>query len=194
MLRLKLPTDPYWANLAERNLEEIMTDHAYCEQKAASSAISTIVRFPEFSDLVDVMSDIAQEEMEHFQRVHQKIIDRGWTLGKERRDEYVKKLSAFFKGHKDRRVQLADKLLLSAMIEARSCERFHVLSKNVKDKELAEFYHELELSEANHYKVFLNFARKYGKEVMEVDKKWNDFLAYEAEVIKDYSKGKLIHG
>lgn len=194
MLRLKLPTDPYWANLAERNLEEIMTDHAYCEQKAASSAISTIVRFPEFSDLVDVMSDIAQEEMEHFQRVHQKILDRGWTLGKERRDEYVKKLSAFFKGHKDRRVQLVDKLLLSAMIEARSCERFHVLSKNVGDKELAEFYHELELSEANHYKVFLKFARKYGKEVMDVDKKWEEFLEYEAQVIKDYSKGKLIHG
>lgn len=194
MLRLKLATDPYWANLAERNLKDIMIDHAFCEQKAASSAISIIIRFPEYSEIVDKMTEIALEEMTHFRQVHKLIQKNGWKLGKERKDYYVLELSKFFKGGGSKNTQLINSLLLSAMIEARSCERFHVLAKNIKDQSLANFYHQLELSEANHYKVFINFAKKYADENLDIDSIWEDFLEYESKVIKSYSKGNLIHG
>lgn len=194
MLRLKMPTDPKWASVAESNLEEILIDHAFCEQKAASSAISIIINYPEYSDLVQTLSEIAQEEMEHFQRVHKKIIERGYVLGRERKDEYVNRLSKFFIKTNDRKINLVQKLLFSAMIEARSCERFRVLSKNIDDKELAEFYHELMISEAEHYKVFLNYAKKYGKDLLDVNEVWENFLKYEADIIKDYGKKEFIHG
>lgn len=195
MLKLKMATDPTWVkNVVENNIEEILTDHAYCEQKAASSAISIIIQYPEYSELVSKMAEIAREEMMHFGMVHARLTERGFVLGKERKDTYVNQLYGFFKGHKDRRVNLVHKLLFSAMIEARSCERFHVLSKNIADKELAEFYHDLEQSEAEHYRVFISFARQYGESVMDVDKVWNEFLAYEGELIKNYGKKELVHG
>ena len=194
MLRLKLPTDPRWAHLAEDNLQEILTDHAFCEQKAASAAISFIVQYPELTDLVEAMADLAREEMEHFQRVHQLIIDNGWTLGRERKDEYVHDLMKFFSGGTSRDVALINKLLLAAMIEARSCERFRVLSENLKDKELSAFYHELMISEATHYTMFLGLARKYGKDLLDVDQLWKEFLEFEAGVIATYGNKEHIHG
>lgn len=194
MLRLKMPTDPRWASLAEDNLEEILTDHAFCEQKAASAAISFIVVYPHLSDLVEAMTELAMEEMEHFQRVHKLILSRGWKMGYERKDEYVKDLRQFFNGGASRDQLLINKLLVAAMIEARSCERFRVLSENLKDPELKEFYHELMISEATHYTMFLKFARKYGKDVCDVDALWNKFLEFEAGVIANYGKKEHIHG
>ncbi len=193
MLRLKLPTDPRWVDIAQKNINEILTDHAYCEQKAASAAISFIVQYPEYPELVDAMSDLAREEMEHFQMVHDQIKKRGLKLGYERKDNYVKKLRQFFKGG-DRVHQLTDNLLLAAMIEARSCERFRVLSEGIEDPELKTFYAELMKSEAMHYTMFLKFAREIGGAVMDVDKKWQDFLSYEAKVIATFGKTERIHG
>lgn len=193
MLRLKLPTDPRWVDIAQKNINEILTDHAYCEQKAASAAISFIVQYPEYPELVDAMSDLAREEMEHFQMVHDQIKKRGLKLGYERKDDYVKKLRQFFKGG-DRVHQLTDNLLLAAMIEARSCERFRVLSEGIEDSELKTFYAELMKSEAVHYTMFLKFAREIGGAVMDVDKKWQDFLSYEAKVIATFGKTERIHG
>lgn len=194
MFKLKMPTDPRWANVAEDNIQEILTDHAFCEQKAASSAISLIALFPEHTDIVEAMSDLAREEMEHFQRVHKLILQRGWTLGRERKDDYVRDLMKFFSQGCSREQLLINKLLLGAMIEARSCERFRVFSENVQDKELAAFYHELMISEANHYTLFLKFARKYGEGVCDVDKLWQQFLVYEAEIISNYGTKERIHG
>ena len=194
MLRLKLATDPRWADIAESNLEEILTDHAYCEQKAASSAISIIIQYPEYSELVGKMSEIAIEEMDHFCRVHQIIIQRGYTLGRDRKDDYVAKLFLFFKSSHDRRINLINKLLLSAMIEARSCERFRLLSKKLKDQELSDFYHELEQSEASHYTLFLNFAKHYGEGFIDVEQRWEEFLKYEAEIIAGLGNTEKIHG
>ncbi|MGD1844014.1 MAG: tRNA-(ms[2]io[6]A)-hydroxylase [Salibacteraceae bacterium] len=194
MLRLKLPTDPRWVNIAEDNLEEILTDHAFCEQKAASAAVSFIVTYPEHTDLVEAMAALVREEMEHFQRVHAHIVNRGWTLGRERKDNYVNDLRQFFAGGADRKRNLINRLLLAAMIEARSCERFRVLSINIKDKELKEFYHELMVSEATHYTMFLKFARKYGNSFMDVDALWREFLTYEGEVIARYGNKEHIHG
>ena len=182
MLGLKLSTDPRWANVAESNLSEILTDHAYCEQKAASNAISIIIRFPEYSEIVSTMLQIAQEELSHFEQVHNKILARGWTLGRERKDEYVNDLASFIRKGQGRTVDLVERLLFAAMIEARSCERFRVLSQNVKDEELAQFYHELMISEANHYTTFITLARKYGQG-LDVDARWQAFLQFEAEVI-----------
>jgi tRNA-(ms[2]io[6]A)-hydroxylase len=193
MLGLKLPTDPRWVNIAEKQIEEILTDHAYCEQKAASTAISLIVGYPEKSDLVDQMTALAREEMGHFQMVHNRILQRGLGLGRERKDAYVNQLNQFFPKGGDREIRLIHRLLICALIEARSCERFRVLSENLEDKELSEFYHTLMISEANHYTMFLKLARQYGERTA-VDRLWNSLLEYEAEVISTLGKEGLIHG
>ncbi|WP_370392576.1 tRNA-(ms[2]io[6]A)-hydroxylase [uncultured Winogradskyella sp.] len=193
MLGLKLPTDPRWVNIVEKNIEEILTDHAYCEQKAASTAISLIIGFPEYTELVQEMTDLVQEEMSHFKMVHDKITERGWTLGRDRKDEYVLALMKFFPKGGSRTTQLVHRLLIAALIEARSCERFKLLSEELEDKKLAKFYRKLMISEAGHYTMFLNFARKYGDR-KEVDKKWQDLLDYEAQIMKDLGKKETVHG
>ena len=193
MLGLKLPTDPRWVNIVEKNIEEILTDHAYCEQKAASTAISIIIGFPDRSELVKEMTALVREEMGHFNMVHEKIIERGWKLGRERKDEYVIELMKFFPKGGSKTTHLVHKLLYAALIEARSCERFRLLSENIADKELADFYRNLMVSEANHYTMFLGFARKYGDRE-EVDQKWQDLLAYEAEIMANLGKKETMHG
>ena len=194
MLGLKMKTDPRWVNIAEGNIDEILTDHAWCEQKAASNAISIIVNFPEHSEMVGALIEIAREELEHFKMVHDLILERGFVLGKERKDDYVNELIKFIKvPYRVPEAILVDRLLFSAMIEARSCERFRVLSENISDKRLAKFYHELMVSEANHYTTFIGFARQFGKEI-DVDKRWEEFLIYEGEVISNYGKQERIHG
>lgn len=195
MLRLKMKTDPFWVkNVVESNIEEILTDHAYCEQKAASTAISLIVQYPEHPELVSQMADLAQEEMGHFKMVFRQIEKRGYTLGKERKDSYVNELVKFIrvKG-KGREESLADKLLFAAMIEARSCERFKVMSENIDDQELSEFYHKLMISEARHYTMFIKLARTLCPNV-DVDARWEAFLEFEGDLVTRYGKKEEIHG
>ena len=193
MLGLKLPTDPRWVNIVEKNIDEILVDHAYCEQKAASTAISLIVGFPEYTELVEEMIALSREEMAHFKMVHDRIIARGQKLGRDRKDAYVVELTKFFPKGGSRTTQLTHRLLYAALIEARSCERFRLLSEELKDKELADFYYKLMVSEAGHYTMFLNFARHYG-DLNEVNKKWHSLLEYEASIMKKLSKKETIHG
>ena len=193
MLGLKLPTDPRWVNIAEKNIQEILTDHAFCEIKAASTAISLMVSFPEYTELVKEMPNLAKEEMCHFELVHNIILDRGWTLGRDRKDHYVIKLLSFFPKGGSRTTQLTHRLLYAALIEARSCERFKLLSENLKDKELALFFRSLMESEAGHYTLFLNFARNYGDRKI-VDDKWQKLLIFEAEIMKSLESKETIHG
>jgi len=193
MLGLKLPSDPRWVNIAEKNLEEILSDHAFCEQKAASTAISLIVSFPEYTDLVQEMIALVEEEMSHFKMVHDLILERGFTLGRDRKDAYVSKLLQFFPKGGSRTTQLVHRLLLAALIEARSCERFRLLSEHLEDKKLAKFYRKLMISEANHYSSFLGFARQYGDR-KEVDLKWDALLEFEAGIMKTLSVTESIHG
>ncbi|MGG5576438.1 tRNA-(ms[2]io[6]A)-hydroxylase [Myroides sp. C15-4] len=193
MLGLKLLTDPRWANIAESNLEEILTDHCWCEQKAATNAITLITYNSEYEDLVTELTDIAIEEMEHFKMVHDIIKERGYTLGRERKDDYVNQLVKFCKKDGSRNDAFIDRLLFAAMIEARSCERFRVLSQNIKDEELAKFYYDLMVSEANHYTTFLKFARKYTERV-DVDKRWKEWLEFEGNLIQSYGTKEHIHG
>ncbi|MGM5470429.1 tRNA-(ms[2]io[6]A)-hydroxylase [Flavobacteriaceae bacterium LMO-SS05] len=193
MLGLKLPTDPRWVNIVEKNIEDILTDHAYCEQKAASTAISLIVSFPEYTDLVQEMIALVKEEISHFKMVHDKILNQGWVLGRDRKDEYVNQLLTFFPKGGSRTTQLVHRLLYAALIEARSCERFRLLSEQLQDKDLAEFYRNLMVSEANHYTMFLGFARQYGDR-NEVEKKWQLLLDFEAQIMNDLSKKETIHG
>ena len=193
MLGLKLPTDPRWVRLVEGDLQEVLTDHAWCEQKAASNAISLIVKHPELTDLVEELTRIAQEEMAHFGQVLEKIRARGFTLGPERRDHYVNDILEFVRKDGTREERLVDRLLFAAMIEARSCERFRLLSEQVADDDLRTFYRDLMASEADHYTTFLGFARKYGGRV-DVDTRWQEFLAYEAEVVARYGKEPTMHG
>ncbi len=193
MLGLKLPTDPRWVNIVEKNIEDILTDHAFCEQKAASTAISLIVSFPEYTELVDEMNDLVQEEMSHFKMVHDLIKERGWVLGRDRKDDYVIDLLKFFPKGGSRTTQLVHRLLYAALIEARSCERFRLLSENLEDKKLAKFYRKLMISEAGHYTMFLKFARKYGDED-QVNNKWLALLNYEAEIMQKLSRKQTVHG
>jgi tRNA 2-(methylsulfanyl)-N6-isopentenyladenosine37 hydroxylase len=194
ILKLQFPTDPLWVkNVVESNIEELLTDHAFCEQKAASNAITLIVQNPNLSDLVQEMAQLVQEEMDHFKRVHDIILARGYLLGRERKDNYVNELRKFVIIGGGRTEQLVDRLLFSAMIEARSCERFKVLSDNINDEQLSTFYHELMISEATHYAMFIRLAKKYCGAI-DVDKRWKEFLEFEAQVIQNYGKSETIHG
>ena len=195
VLRLQLPTDPRWVNIVEKNIEEILTDHAWCEQKAATNAITIITNNSEHQDLVQDLLALAKEEIDHFEQVHNIIIKRGLKLGRERKDDYVNELYAYMKKSIDgsRVSGLVERLLFSAMIEARSCERFKVLSENIKDEELASFYRDLMESEAGHYTTFIIYARKYGVGI-DVEKRWREWLAFEESVISNYGKNETIHG
>ena len=192
MFKLRLLTDPRWANIAEGNLEEILTDHAWCEQKATTNAITIITMCPEYPEIVTELLKIAQEELEHFQMVHEIIKKRGYEFGRERKDDYVGQLFKFIV-QGTRKEYIIDRMLFAAMIEARSCERFRVLTENIKDEELKTFYKDLMISEAEHYTTFIGFARQLG-DVEKVNQRWEEWLDYEAEIIKSYGKKETIHG
>lgn len=193
MLGLKLPTDPRWVNLAEKSLEEILTDHAYCEQKAASTCISLIQVFPDKERLVDEVSPVVTEEWGHFRMVLKELKKRGLKLGKQRSDEYVKELIKFQKKGGSREDQLLEKLLMAALIEARSCERFRLLSEGLADEEMRNFYHEFMVSEAGHYKMFISLANNYINPD-KVKKRWQEWLEFEATVMKNMQlSGERIH-
>lgn len=192
-LGLELPTDPRWVNIAESHLEEILIDHAYCEQKAASSCIALIVLYPEKQKLVEVLAPIVAEEWNHFERVLAELKKRGFSLGPPRRDEYVDALNKIIRKGGSREQQVMEKLLMSALIEARSCERFRILWKNIHDEELSEFYHELMISEAGHYKTFITLAKEYVPE-SEVMTRWRELLEREAAIVKGLKvRGDRMH-
>lgn len=182
MLGLKLPTDPRWLDIAEQNIEEILVDHAYCEQKAASSCISLIIQFPDKEALVDMLTPVVAEEWNHFERVLEQLKKRNYRLGKKRVDEYVLQLAKNERKGGSKEQQLMEKLLINALIEARSCERFKLLWKKLKDEELKQFYYELMVSEAGHYHNFITLAKLYVAEDV-VNKRWQELLQIEAEII-----------
>lgn len=193
MLGLKLATDPYWANIAEKSIEEILTDHAYCEQKAASTCISLIIQFPEREKLVEEITPIVAEEWGHFRKVLKEIKGRGYTFGRNRIDNYVTQLMKFQRTGGNEEDRLTDKLLISAMIEARSCERFRLLSLHISDEKLKSFYHEFMVSEAGHYRTFLDLAKTYASED-KVKARWEDMLNFEADIMaKRELRGDRIH-
>lgn len=193
MLGLKLPTDPRWVNLAEKSLEEILTDHAYCEQKAASTCISLIQRFPDKEKLVEEVAPLVTEEWGHFRQVLAEMKKRNLKLGRQRKDEYVNRLMKLERKGGSREEQLLEKLLISAMIEARSCERFRVLSLNMEDEALRKFYHAFMVSEAGHYRMFIELAETYSSKE-QVKKRWKEYLEAEAEIMKHLElRGDRVH-
>ncbi len=193
MLGLKLPTDPRWADLAGKSIEEILTDHAYCEQKAASTSISLIQTYPDFAGVVDSLIPIVTEEWGHFKLVVDQLKKRGLKLGRQRKDEYVNQLNLYVRKGGSRSESLVERLLFSALIEARSCERFRLLSKNIDDDELKQFYKNLMVSEAGHYRLFLDMACELGGKE-KVLNRWNEWLDYEAGIMKNLNvRGDRIH-
>ena len=192
-LGLKLPTDPRWVNLAEMSLEDILTDHAYCEQKAATSCISLIQKFPDKIEMVKEVAPIVTEEWGHFRLVLAELDKRGLRLGRQRKDEYVNKLMQFNKKGGSREEQLLEKLLTCALIEARSCERFRLLSLHIADDDLKEFYYKFMVSEAGHYHLFIDLAKKYaGKE--KALARWQEYLNFEKEMLKTLKvRGDRMH-
>jgi len=193
MLKLKLATDPRWVNLAEKELSEILTDHAYCEQKAATSCISLIVVYPDFKPMIKKLTPIVTEEWSHFSMVLNEIYKRGFELGYPRKDEYVNELLNFQNKNGDRNVVLVEKLLTNALIEARSCERFRLLSIELKDSYLKKFYHDFMVSEAGHYRVFMDLAKLY-KDISYVESRWEEYLNYEKNIFKKIKlRGDRVH-
>lgn len=186
VLGLQLPTDPRWVNIAEKNIGDILIDHAYCEQKAASSCISMITLYHERSKLVEVLTPVVAEEWAHFERVLAELNKRGIPLGKQRKDEYVLQLQAQIRKGGSREDQLLEKLLLNALIEARSCERFRLLSEHIADEELRKFYYELMISEAGHYRNFIELAEEYVPKE-KVRQRWEELLATEADIMQSLS-------
>jgi len=193
MLGLQFETKTSWADIAKDNLQQILTDHAFLEQKAASNAVSIIINYSEETKLVQAMSEIAIEEMQHFKMVHDFMVNRGMVLGREQKNDYAIQLLKFFKKTGDRTEALIQRLLIAALIEARSCERFKVFSENMEDKELSKFYKDLMISEANHYTVFLGFARQYEDRKL-VDLQWNALLEFEAEMMRNRGTQAKVHG
>ena len=195
MLGLKLATDPAWVNIAEKSIEDILVDHAYCEQKAASNGISIIIKYPEKEKLVNEITAIVAEEWGHFRKVLKELEKRGYKFGHKRKDEYVNELLKWIRKSGNHQDQMIDRLMVCAMIEARSCERFRLLSLHIEDEDLKKFYHEFMVSEAGHYTLFLKFARKFSNpKNVDVDVRWQEWLDYEAEVISRYGKTGQMHG
>ena len=193
MLGLKLPTDPRWVNLAEMDLGEILSDHAYCEQKAATSCISLIQAYPEREELVRELAPIVTEEWGHFRAVLREMDKRQLKLGRQRKDEYVNKLLAFQKKGGSREDKLLEKLLVFALIEARSCERFRLMSLHISDEDLRDFYHRFMISEAGHYRLFIDLARNYfGAD--RANARWQEYLAEEARIMGELElRGDRMH-
>lgn len=193
MLGLKLPTDPRWVNMAEMDLEEILTDHAYCEQKAAVSCISLIQQYPERIEMVKALAPIVTEEWGHFRMVLNELEKRNLKLGRQRKDQYVNKILGFQEKGGGRDAKLLEKLLTCALIEARSCERFRLLSLYINDEDLKQFYHKFMVSEAGHYVLFIDLARQYfGEE--RANKRWHAYLKREAEIMDELElRGDRIH-
>lgn len=193
MLGLKLPTDPRWVDLAEMDLAEILTDHAYCEQKAATSCISLIQGYPDKTEMVKELAPIVTEEWGHFRLVLLELERRQLKLGYQRKDEYVNELLKFEKKGGTREDRLLERLLICALIEARSCERFRLLSLNLKEDDLKEFYHKFMVSEAGHYRLFIDLAKTYFPEDR-VKARWQEYLEKEAEIMQDLElRGDRMH-
>lgn len=186
VLGLRLPTDPRWVNIAEKSLGDILTDHAYCEQKAASSCISLIVQYPEKETLVDVLTPVVAEEWSHFERVLEELRKRNLPFGKQRKDDYVAELNKHIRKDGSPEQRLTEKLLLNALIEARSCERFRLLSQHISDESLRTFYYELMVSEAGHYRNFIDLAKEYAPEDR-VMKRWRELLETEAKIMQHFT-------
>jgi len=193
ILGLQLVTDPRWVNLANLSIEEILTDHAFCEQKAATTCISLIQKYSDRTRLVTELAPVVTEEWSHFRMVLAELEKRGLKLGKQRKDEYVNHLIAFQRKGGDFEERFLDQLLTMAMIEARSCERFKRLSEGLPDEYLRNFYRRFMESEAGHYHLFINLAETYlGKE--KVKKRWADWISYEAGLMKNTEvRGDRIH-
>ena len=193
ILGLQLPTDPRWVNLASISLEDILTDHAYCEQKAANTCISLITKNNDKDELVNELSPIVTEEWGHFRMVLAELRKRNLTLGSQRKDEYVNKLLEFQKKGGNPEERFLDQLLTMALIEARSCERFKRLSEGLEDEYMRNFYRKFMESEAGHYTLFITLAETYiSKE--KVRARWKEWLKYEAEVIKNLAvRGDRVH-
>lgn len=193
MLGLKLPTDPRWVNIAEKNIAEILIDHAYCEQKAASSCISLIIQYPEREKLREVLMPVVSEEWAHFRMVIRELEKRGLALGKPRKDEYVIQLNTSIRHGGTQDQQLGERLFINALIEARSCERFRILSQEIQDDSLKKFYHELMISEAGHYVNFIDLAKEY-LPAEYVKQRWNEWLEIEASIITNLEiRGDRVH-
>jgi tRNA-(ms[2]io[6]A)-hydroxylase len=193
ILGLQLPTDPRWVNLAAISLEEVLIDHAYCEQKAATSCISLIQRYSRKDALVNALAPIVTEEWGHFRLVLAELKKRGWALGKQRRDDYVNALIQFCQKGGSEEGRLLDQLLMMAMIEARSCERFKRLSEGLADDYLRKFYRRFMESEAGHYTLFIELAETY-IEKEKVRKRWQEWLQHETAIMQTLSvRGDRMH-
>jgi len=193
ILGLKMPTDPRWVNLAAISLQDILTDHAFCEQKAATQCISLIQLYPDKIELVNALGPIVTEEWGHFRMVWAEMQKRGFSLGRQRKDEYVNLLVQYEPKGVSPETKLLNKLMMCALIEARSCERFRLLSENLEDEALKKFYYKFMVSEAGHYRLFIELAEIYFP-IEKVREAWRQWLHIEEQVLEQLTpRGDRMH-
>lgn len=191
MLHLLQPTPRSWAQAAADDVDSLLADHAHCELKAAQSALSLVARFgAEHALLVEPLSALAREETQHFRMVFERIQARDGDVGTPSRDEYVRALQAA--ARQDAEQPLLDRLLVCALIEARSCERFKVLSEELPDGELAGFYRGLMASEARHFTLFAGLAERIFGAPARV--RLTTLAQREAAVARHLPLGPTVHG
>ena len=193
ILGLKLPTDPRWVDLAAVSIEDILTDHAFCEQKAATQFISLIQKYPDKVELVNILSPIITEEWGHFRMVWAEMKKRGLVLGRQRKDDYVNLLLQNELKTLSYEERLLHRLMICALIEARSCERFRLLSENLEDETLRKFYYKFMVSEAGHYRLFIDLAKEYFPKE-KVEETWQEWLRIEEKILNQLKPaGGRIH-
>lgn len=193
ILGLKLPTDPRWVDIASISIEDILSDHAFCEQKAATQFISIIQKYHDKIELVEALAPVVTEEWGHFRMVLAELKKRNLSLGKQRKDDYVNQLLQHEPKSISSEERLLHKLMICALIEARSCERFRLLSLHIEEENLRTFYHKFMVSEAGHYRLFLDLAKLYFDEQL-VRATWLNWLEIEKDILSKMTpRGDRIH-
>ncbi|MES2765168.1 MAG: tRNA-(ms[2]io[6]A)-hydroxylase [Bacteroidota bacterium] len=191
MLCLQTETNPEWIEVANKNHDKILIDHAHCEKKATIFAISMINRYPERAKLVQEMIDLAKEEIEHFDSVQKELQKRGIKFTSDRGCEYAQKLHKLIR--RDEPGRMLDFLITGALIEARSCERFSLLAKSATDETMRVLYKSLLASEAGHYTMYTDLAREYYP-AAEVKARVNEMAALEADIVRNLKNLPSMHG
>ncbi|BBO30888.1 tRNA-(ms[2]io[6]A)-hydroxylase [Lacipirellula parvula] len=190
MLHLQAKTDARWFRQVDENLNDVLIDHAHCEKKAAGTALNLIFHYVEDRELCQEMTEIVNEELEHFHLVIDLLERRGVKFRRLKPSQYGRKLNDLCSKQEPQRA--VDRLLVAGLIEARSCERFQALANYVEDEELATFYRSLFESEARHHATYTRLAMHFAPE-KEVMQRLDELAALEAAIIAEGEELPRMH-
>ena len=184
-------TSSQWLRTVQKNFDAFIIDHALNERKASASAMTLVAHYPDRSELVEAMIDLAIEELSHFKQVMKIIAARNLIIGNEKKDPYVNALRQNI-DKSDSEAYLLDRLLLGAVIEARGEERFNLLARDLADQSLRSFYTKISSSEARHFTLFLNLATKYFNRKT-VEERLSEWIEIEKQIMESLPITSSLH-